>query len=799
MLTKLLGGDILSNDRKPFIGQTAKAVLITSVAVALMLPGGLASAAASTSNTAVQEAPAKAAQTNAETPDPAEAKITQEQAVAKLKALFPVLKDATVSNTQLGSGNSYPMNPDQLVWNIQWEFRTGSSSYGFSSEVDAMTGDLISTYLYSPFVGQTDNFYPPKVLRSEALEKAKSFVSQAAPTLKSSDLQLDENITMNDSALFGPVQYSFYFNILVNGLPSSSDSVRVTVDGSGNVIQFSKSATGLKYPSAKPAVSQEQAEKQFKESFDVALYYTPVYKKNQVDSWVLSWRPQNEVLYPIDAQTGKRVDYEGIDAAPAVYEAVPAGKEVFQPVTSGRELTVDEAVKQVKKVATIPANRKLVWQTLGTNYQNSKQKVWSLAWSDTSEAGYAGMPQRTYAEVNATTGEVLQFQIDQYSYMAESSRQDTAAPPAGSKKLSQAEAKQQALSLINRLYDQASSSLKLAEHGGTWSVLPNDKGFRFEFLRYFDGIPVSESTITVTLDLYGKLQSYSNYNAANFSKITKQPAPVITKAEALQKYLNLYTLKLQYSTMGGYFSTSSGVYTDPKVKLVYSPALVDTSKPYEALNAQTGNWFTIYDYNLSGQRPAAASAVDIKGHAAEQQLTELLKYGVITPDAEGKVGPDQVITVGDWLNYIAKASTPYYEQYSASEENEAVAGVSPDSAYFGAVNYAVSRSWLNRDAVVKPEDSLTREQLAVLLASFLKYSKLAAFLNNDTTVSSFSDSASITNKGAVALVVRLGLLQGENGKFNPQQQVTKAQAAAVIMKLVELQGKTDTAIGQQYM
>lgn len=791
----------MSNDRKPFIGQTAKAALITSVAVALMLPGGLASAAASTSNTTVQAAPAKAAQTNAETPDPAEAKVTQEQAVAKLKALFPVLKDATVSNTQLGSGNSYPMNPDQLVWNIQWEFRTGSTSYGFSSEVDAMTGDLISTYLYSPFVGQTDNFYPPKVSRSDALVKAKSFVSQAAPTLKSSDLQLDENIIMNDSALFGPVQYSFYFNILVNGLPSSSDSVRVTVDGSGNVIQFSKSASGLKYPSAKPAVSKEQAEKKFKESFDVALYYTPVYKKNEVDSWVLSWRPQNEGLYPIDAQTGKRVDYEGSDAAaaPVVYEAVPAGKEIFQPVTSGKELTVDEAVKQVKKVATIPANRKLVWQTLSTNYQNSKQKVWSLAWSDTSEAVYAGMPQRTYAEVNATTGEVLQFQIDQYTYMAESSRQDTPAAPAGSKKLSQAEAKQQALSLINRLYDQASSSLKLAEHGGSWSVLPNDKGYRFEFLRYFDGIPVSENTIMLTLDLYGKLQSYTNYGAANISKITKQPAPAVTKAEALQKYLNLYTMKLQYNTTGGYFSTSSGGYTDPKVRLVYAPALVDTTKPYEALNAQTGNWFTIYDYNLSGQRPAAASAVDIKGHAAEQQLTELLKYGVITPDAEGKVSPDQVITVGDWLNYIAKASTPYYTQYSASEENKAVAGVSPDSAYFGAVNYAVSRSWLDRDAVVKPEDSLTREQLAVLLASFLKYSKLAVFLNNDTTVSSFSDSAAITNKGAVALVVRLGLLQGENGKFNPQQQVTKAQAAAVIMKLVELQGKTDTAIGQQYM
>lgn len=784
----------MSNDRKPFIKQSAKAALITSVAVALMLPGGLAAAADSSSSVTVQAAPASAAQT----PDPAEAKITQEQAVAKLKALFPVLKDATVSNTQLGSGNSYPLNPNQLVWNIQWNYQIGSSGYGFSSEVDAMTGDLISTYLYFPFAGQTDNFYPPKVSRAEALEKAKSFVSQAVPTLKSSDLQLDENVIANDSALFGPVQYSFYFNLLVNGLPSSSDSVRVTVDGSGNVMQFNKSTSGLKYPSAKPAVTQAQAEKTFKDSFDVALYYTPVFKKGEVDSWVLSWRPQNEVLYPIDAQTGKRVDNEGSDAsAPVVYEAVPAGKDIFKPVTSGKELTVDEAVKQVQKVAAIPANRKLIWQTLSTNYQNSKQKVWTLAWGDTAENAFSGIPGRTYAEVNATTGEVLQFQLEQYNYPLETTQQTTAAP-AGSKKLSQAEAKQQALSLINRLYDQASSSLKLAEHGGNWSVLPNDKGFRFEFLRYFDGFPVSESTIMVTLDLYGKLQTYANYGAASFSKITKQPAPVVTKAEALQKYLNLYTLKLQYGTTGGFFSTTGG-YTDLKVRLVYSPALVDTTKPFEALNAQTGNWFSLYDYNLIGQNVAAASAVDIKGHAAEKQLTELLKYGVITPDADGKVNPDQVITVGDWLGYIAKASTPYYTSYSTGLDSQTVAGVSPDSPYYKAVNYSVSRSWLDKDKVVKPEESLTREQLAVLLASFLKYSKLSSFLDNDATVTSFSDSASVTNKGAVALVVRLGLLQGENGKFNPQQHVTKAQAAAVIMKLVELQGKTDTAIGQQYM
>ncbi|MNC59671.1 hypothetical protein D3C75_1094970 [compost metagenome] len=99
---------------------------------------------------------------------------------------------------------------------------------------------------------------------------------------------------------------------------------------------------------------------------------------------------------------------------------------------------------------------------------------------------------------------------------------------------------------------------------------------------------------------------------------------------------------------------------------------------------------------------------------------------------------------------------------------------------------------------MQPEKKLTREELAVTLASFLKYTKLSAFLQDDAVLNAFSDSAAIQNKGAAALSVRLGLLQAENGKFNPQQSVTKAQAAVIIMKLVELQGKVDQAIGERF-
>ncbi|MNJ68925.1 Endo-1,4-beta-xylanase A precursor [compost metagenome] len=73
---------------------------------------------------------------------------------------------------------------------------------------------------------------------------------------------------------------------------------------------------------------------------------------------------------------------------------------------------------------------------------------------------------------------------------------------------------------------------------------------------------------------------------------------------------------------------------------------------------------------------------------------------------------------------------------------------------------------------------------------------MSVFLKQDASLNQFSDASSIQNPGAVALCVKLGLLQGQNGKFNPQGTVTRAEVATILMNLVKLQGQTDQAIGQ---
>jgi hypothetical protein len=695
-----------------------------------------------------------------------------------------------VSSTELGSTRSYPPSPNQMVWNIQWQYQSGNTAYGFSSEVDAVNGDLISTNIHMPW--QDDqSFYPPKVTEAQALEKARAFIAKAAASIKSSDLQLQDSplYNFNSNALFGPIQYSFSFNILRNGLPSSADNLSITIDGNGEVISYNKPSEGFVYPSSVPKVTQAQAEKSIRDSFDVGLYYIPIYKNGTPDSWLLSWAPVEQALYALDAHTGKKLSEEGKEAlsASVIYADVPKNKEVFQPRNSSVELTAEQAAKLVEKVGDIPAGRKLNNKILSEDYQTPDRKIWRLSW----DAGQltSGFPTQTSAEVDALSGEILNFQSEQFG-LAMNGKGKASEAPAGAKKLTAAEAAQKATALVNTLYPEASSTLKQIQYGGDWSLLPDGAGYRYQFIRVHKGIPINSSTISLNLDLYGRLQFYYG-NRLNTDNLTLEPVSKITKQEALAQYDKQYKVKLQYKRSGGY--SMGNIIAEPKVNLVYELVPTEVKNSFETLDALTGQWVPIF--NTPDGKGQGAEATDIKGHSAEQQLAELVKYGILEPDVNGKINPDQEITVGDWITYLAKATQPYYANYNNGNERKAIAGTSVDSPYYDAVRFAVDSGWIGKDAVLQAENKLNREQLAILLTSFVKYSKISAFLDKDAAVGQFSDASSITNKGAVAVTVKLGLLKDEGGKFNPAQNVTKAQAAVIIMKLVELQGKTDQSIG----
>ena len=83
-----------------------------------------------------------------------------------------------------------------------------------------------------------------------------------------------------------------------------------------------------------------------------------------------------------------------------------------------------------------------------------------------------------------------------------------------------------------------------------------------------------------------------------------------------------------------------------------------------------------------------------------------------------------------------------------------------------------------------PDDRLTREQMATVIARYLTALGLASL---ETAQTSYKDDARISAwaKAGVALCTQEGILQGSNGSFLPKGKLTRAQTAAILYRLSE--------------
>jgi hypothetical protein len=141
------------------------------------------------------------------------------------------LNKAQPDQIELGDTNSYPPSANQMVWSIHWQYQEGNSGYGFSSRVDAITGDILSIGLPRVLLSENEVFYPPKISKEQAIKLAEEFIAQAAPSIPVEQLSLEEDTYLADQPLFGSVYYHLRFVSKVNGVPSPSETLQMSING----------------------------------------------------------------------------------------------------------------------------------------------------------------------------------------------------------------------------------------------------------------------------------------------------------------------------------------------------------------------------------------------------------------------------------------------------------------------------------------------------------------------------------------------------------------------------------------
>ena len=103
----------------------------------------------------------------------------------------------------------------------------------------------------------------------------------------------------------------------------------------------------------------------------------------------------------------------------------------------------------------------------------------------------------------------------------------------------------------------------------------------------------------------------------------------------------------------------------------------------------------------------------------------------------------------------------------------------------GATWYEKGMNWAKAKGVsdgTNPNANITREQLVTMMYRYAGSPKA------DGKLDSFSDAASVSTYAADAMqwAVANGIVNGSNGKLNPQNNATRAQVAAILMRFCEM-------------
>lgn len=186
------------------------------------------------------------------------------------------------------------------------------------------------------------------------------------------------------------------------------------------------------------------------------------------------------------------------------------------------------------------------------------------------------------------------------------------------------------------------------------------------------------------------------------------------------------------------------------------------------------------------QQPSTGST-NFSDVPANQWYAPAVSYvtqrGLFSGVSETQFAPSQSMTRGMLVSVL------YRFNGTSHTGSSPFADVSSDAWYGNAVSWAYTNNLVSgvSDTSFAPNTPITREQAAVMLARYLKFSGVA--LENGTP--DFQDTASISGyaKESVGAMQKAGLLSGDNeGNFRPDAQITRAEIASIFMRLCQKYG-----------
>lgn len=179
--------------------------------------------------------------------------------------------------------------------------------------------------------------------------------------------------------------------------------------------------------------------------------------------------------------------------------------------------------------------------------------------------------------------------------------------------------------------------------------------------------------------------------------------------------------------------------------------------------------------------PVSAAAQDMSDMPPETHWSYAALKAALDNDllrgAGGKLQPEALLTRGQLAAIVVRAFGA-----TVKADLSAYTDVSASAWYYEELSKAVAMGVVSgSENRLRPEDSITRQEAFTILARAMKISGGPA-----SALAAFPDGGKVSDwaQDAMASLVSGGYLQGNDGKLNPNDFITRAEFAQVMYKLI---------------
>lgn len=172
--------------------------------------------------------------------------------------------------------------------------------------------------------------------------------------------------------------------------------------------------------------------------------------------------------------------------------------------------------------------------------------------------------------------------------------------------------------------------------------------------------------------------------------------------------------------------------------------------------------------------------VDMPDNWATEALIAAVENGLIS-GSEGYIKPDDYMTRAEMAAIISRA-TGCVEEADISEFTD----VSKSDWYYSPMAKAVyMKGFKGSDGKLEPENNITRQEAFVVLARVFGIATNP--VSDYSAIDSFTDKDQIADwaKDSINMIIREGYVGGNEGKINPLDNITRAEFAVVMNRLVK--------------